>query len=85
MEERGTDVRMEGGRKKNRLPEWGGGGGASRGGLTNRLHQVHVVHKVPLPKVDGQLEAEHNHQVGQSESESESALLAKFVRAKQGS
>lgn len=29
--------------------------------LTNRLHQVHVVHKVSLPQIDGELREEHSH------------------------
>lgn len=28
--------------------------------LTNRLHQVHVVHKVSLPQIDGELREEHS-------------------------
>lgn len=36
--------------------------------LTNRLHQVHVVHKVSFPQVDGELREEHSCQISQSES-----------------
>lgn len=36
--------------------------------LTNRLHQVHVVHKVSFPQVDCELMEEHSCQSSQSES-----------------
>lgn len=55
----GWEGRKEGEKERRREGE----GGAFRRRLTNRLHQVHMVHKVPLPQVDGQLGAEH----GQSE------------------
>lgn len=34
--------------------------------LTDRFHQVHVVHKVSLPQIDSELRAEHNCQNSQS-------------------
>lgn len=39
--------------------------------LTNRLHQVHVVHEVSLPQIDGELRGEHSCQNSQSVQQQE--------------